>query len=236
MSHKQIHFILVATVLALTAPARGESLTAAKAKNSEPAAEGEEPWWNWAFTLQAADLVDEVSPAAEIQKRIGQKPNHPHSLSIAYWSMRKTTTNSSSSYQAAADGDRKDRFTLDALSARYKLYLTRSFHFNFGAGIRSLATKESVKFPTGETITAEKSATSLGLDIGLGNRWVLPFGGVLGGNWLEVFVPGPVLKSKDASLPDGYSSGRYSGTYGSKKSDATRFSLRIAVVDLGYAW
>ena len=95
MSHKQIHFMLVAAMLSLAASAHGESVNSSKAKNSDPAVEGAAPWWNWAFTLQAADLVDQVSPAAEIQKRIGEKPNHPHSLSIAYWSMRKTTTSSS---------------------------------------------------------------------------------------------------------------------------------------------
>ena len=58
---------------------------------------------------------------------------------------------------------------------------------------------------------------------------LLPSGIVIGGNWLQVFIPVTTLASKDAKVPAGYETGR-------AESDAKTSSVRLVAVDIGYAW
>lgn len=205
------------------------ALLAAAPVNAKPAEKKDAVDWRWIAVAQPVDIVNQGFPAFEIQHAIRQDVNHTHSLALAFWGAKHGRGDGTFGYKLTEVQKRKLDKEMLAIAGRYKLYLMRSFHFNFGGGFRSTSTKEEATFKTGETIKAEKSASVLGLDVGVGNRWVLANGLVIGGNWLQVFVPVVTLASKDAALPDGY-------TAISRRSDAGRSSIRLVAVDLGYAW
>lgn len=69
----------------------------------------------------------------------------------------------------------------------------------------------------------------MGLEVGLGNRWVLKNRVVIGGNWLQIYAPIATLAAKDADVPVGYAA-----SY--PNSDAKKVAFRLAVFDIGYAW
>ncbi len=56
---------------------------------------------------------------------------------------------------------------------RYKIYSGHSFNFNFGLGVRKTTSTEKLNYVKLKDVSAEKTATLLGLDTGLGNRWFL---------------------------------------------------------------
>ncbi len=194
-----------------------------------PAGSPDQINWTWAAVAQPFDLLNGGYANFEVQRAINRDKNHSHSLALAFWGSQSTKDDGLSSYGDSRPAHKTLDKRLYGLAARYKLYLMRSFHFNFGAGFRSTSTKETAVFDAGDSAHAEKSATVLGADLGLGNRWVLANGLVLGGNWLQVFVPGVTLASENAKVPAGYVA-RKAG------SDAKAPSYRLGILELGYAW
>ena len=100
---------------------------------------------------------------------------------------------------------------------RYKIYSGHSFNFNFGLGVRKTTSTEKLNYVKLKDVSAEKTATLLGLDTGLGNRWFFANGIVIGRNWLQIFYPFKVLSEKDATAPDEYTIFESTGVGQSRK-------------------
>jgi hypothetical protein len=238
MNHALWPLYLACVASAGTASATPDDVKAAKRGGRAPTE------WDWAVVAEPLDVWDGVSTAVEVQKRISNDLLRPTSLALAYWGVHHTASGTSESTQRGDEGgNESDVYDLRSVTVRLKLYVLKPFYLNFGAGVLTTSTKESVTFADGDTVNASKSAVTAGADVGLGHRWVLPHGIVLGGNWLEVYQPIATLQSKDATVPPGYHMGKarslgslFSGGSPSAKSDATLTQLRLAVFDLGYAF
>lgn len=194
-------------------------------------------WWSQAVVLQPALISSGTGPgggALEYQRVIDRMNPKPSSVAFGFRSDSSTTTGDAGLFDGGETESVRKQLVV---TAKYHFYLMRSFHFTGGAGFRSTSTKETYKGTDRVTVQAEKSASNLGFELALGNRWVLPFGLVLGGTWLEVFVPAVTLASKDADIPAGYDddSGIFSGG-SSRNSDKKRTSVRLVALDLGWAF
>jgi hypothetical protein len=227
------------TALALGLLAAGAPALAAAKKSKSARRDSDSIGWSRAVVLEPGAITGtpDSAPLIQFQQALSRDYDHPHSLAVSYWG-RTFDSNEDPGY-ATADADsvtgRRDRRSIFGVTARYMLYLTRSFHFNFGGGFRTTRTEERAFLANGETFDAKKSATSLGIDIGLGNRWVLSNGLVLGGTWFQHFIPVAVVQSKDARLPDGYEAGDDILDGSGARHDGMTMSYRIAA-DIGYAW
>jgi hypothetical protein len=246
--------ILVALVASLALAPTGLAASGRKSKDKDKdrAGDGDKPArrdtaarkisWANAVILEpvALTFAPDSAPAIQLQHALDRDYDHPNSLALTYWGATFDSTDDSH-HPTDPDPDsvieRHDRRRIFGVSARYMFYLTRSFHFNFGGGFRSTATEERAILADGSSFTVKKSATSLGVDIGLGNRWVLPNGLVLGGTWFQHFIPVAVVQSKDAKIPDGYEDGGdlFDPDSGGAKNDGMTMTFRIAA-DIGYAW
>ncbi len=205
-------------------------------KTSAAVPEGE-LWWSQAIVLQPALISSGTGPGAgalEYQRVVDRMAPKPSSVAFGFRSDSSTTTGDAGLFDKGQTESVRKQLVV---TAKYHLYLMRSFHFTGGAGFRSTSTKETYRSTSGVSVNAEKSASNLGFELAVGNRWVLPFGLVLGGTWLEVFVPAVTLSSKDADIPAGYDddSGIFTGR-GSRKSDKKRTSIRLVALDLGWAF
>ena len=189
-----------------------------------------------AFVLQPADPIAEIHPSFELSFNLSNHPKFTQAISFAYWGTdqkRKENRNS----DLEENVEKTIRLTMSAAAARYKIYLGRSFHFNFGLGVRKTTSTEKLNYVKLKDVSAEKTATSLGIDIGLGNRWVFANGIVIGGNWLQIFYPFKVLSEKDATAPEDHTIFESTAVGQSrKKADGDVTSFRIAIFDIGYAW
>jgi hypothetical protein len=189
-----------------------------------------------AFVLQPADLIAEIHPSFELTFNLRNHPKFTQAISFAYWGTdQKRKENRDSDLEENVE--KTIRLTMNAAAARYKIYLGRSFHFNFGLGVRKTTSTEQLDYVKLKDVSAEKTATSLGIDIGLGNRWVFANGIVIGGNWLQIFYPIKVLSEKDATAPEDHTIFESTAVgQSTKKADGDVTSFRIAILDIGYAW
>lgn len=228
-------FVLTVMLHAVVAPAaQAEPRVKVTSGASDVASPAQRKPWTWSLLLEPFDLMLGLFPAFELQRSLGNA-DKPTSVALAFYGVKN---NGGSIFgtgkYGGADGyefatEESVQHDMQVLTARYKLFLMRSFHFNFGAGFRAMSSKETATFKDGSKQSAQKSSVDFGGELGLGNRWVTSSGFVIGGTWLVAYAPAVTLASKDAKLPAGYRANN-------PKNDSKSMALRMAVLDIGWAW
>ncbi len=221
-------------LFAVAAPvAQAEPRVKVTTGSCAPAPSPRKPW-TWSLLLEPFDLMLGLFPAFELQRSL-EGADKPTSIALAFYGVHDNSRgifrgrNYGGAEGYVYSSEEKVQHDMKVLTARYKLFLMRSFHFNFGVGFRSMATEETATFRDGSKQSAEKSSVDFGGELGLGNRWVTSSGFVIGGTWLVAYAPAVTLSAKDAKLPAGYRANN-------PKNDSKSMALRMAVLDIGWAW